>query len=186
MSSFIILRWRCHVSAKVDRNDPQSYNMKRYSEIWRIMATLDTAYPILINFRQVRLKRLRMPYEANEWHILRYKAFTGPVWPAVGNGGQLWSRISSLIELVKFMAELRDLGLVYQVIACTALWDEFGQISSKVAYNGWVFVTVSRYDRLGPHLPCITFFGNFRGFLSCLNILRSKRHVSVKVARNIP
>jgi len=39
----------------------------------------------------------------------------------VGNGGQLWSRISILNELVHFKAELRDPGLVYVVIACTAL-----------------------------------------------------------------
>jgi len=37
-------------------------------------------------------------------------------------------------------------------IACTALFDKIGQISSKVAYNGPVFVTVSRYDRLGLYL----------------------------------
>jgi len=35
---------------------------------------------------------------------------------------------------------------------CKALWDKIGQISSKVAYNGAVFVTESRYDRLGPYL----------------------------------
>jgi len=51
-----------------------------------------------------------------------------------------------LNELVHFKAELRDLGLVYQVIACTALWDKIGQSSSKVAYDGPVYVTVSRYD----------------------------------------
>jgi len=35
---------------------------------------------------------------------------------------------SSLNELDHFKAELRDLGLVYQVIACKALWDKIGQI----------------------------------------------------------
>jgi len=85
------------------------------------VATFDTAFPILIHFRQVRLKRLRMSYDANEWQLLRNKASTGPVGPVVGNGGQLLSRISSLNELVHFKAELRDLGLLYQVIACTAL-----------------------------------------------------------------
>jgi len=79
-------------------------------------------------------------------------ASTGLVWPVAGNGGQLWSRISSLNELVHFKAELRDLGLVYQVIACTAVWDGIGQISSKVAHNDRVFVTVSRHDKLGPYL----------------------------------
>jgi len=47
-------------------------------------------------------------------------ASTGPVLPVVGNGGHLYSRISSLNELVHFKAELRDPGLVYQVVACTA------------------------------------------------------------------
>jgi len=79
-------------------------------------------------------------------------ASTGPLWPVVGNGGQLWSRISSLNELVHIKTEYRDLGLVYQIIACTVLWDKIGQISSKVAYNGPVFVTMSRGDRLGPSM----------------------------------
>jgi len=57
------------------------------------MATFDTGYPILINFRQVRLKRLPLSYDANEWYILRNKESTGPVGPVVGNGCQLWSRI---------------------------------------------------------------------------------------------
>jgi len=48
-------------------------------------------------------------------------ASTGPVLHVVGNGGQLLSKISSLNELVHFKAELRDLGLVYQVIVCTAV-----------------------------------------------------------------
>jgi len=55
-------------------------------------------------------------------------ASTGPVLPVVGNGGGLWSTITSLNNLVHFMAELRDLGLLYQVIACTALSDKIGQI----------------------------------------------------------
>jgi len=57
-----------------------------------------------------------------------------------------------LNEFVHFKAELRDPGPIYQVIACTALSDKIGQISSKVAYNVPVFVTMSRYDRLGPYL----------------------------------
>jgi len=52
---------------------------------------------------------------------LNNMASTGPVLPVVGNGGQLLPRISSLNELVHFKAELTDLGLVYQVIACTAV-----------------------------------------------------------------
>jgi len=116
------------------------------------MATFDTAYPILIYFQQTRLKRLRMTYDASKWHILHNMASTGPVWPVVSNGGQLWSRISRLNELVHFKAELGDLGLVYQVRECKALWDMIGRIWSIVAYNGTIFVIVSRYCRLGPYV----------------------------------
>jgi len=84
--------------------------------------------------------------------MLHNMASTSPVWPVVGNGGQLWSRISSLNALAPFKAELRNLGTVYQVIACTALWDKIGQIWSKMAYNGAVFVTEPRYDTLVPYL----------------------------------
>jgi len=45
-----------------------------------------------------------------------------------------------------------NLGLVYQIIVCKALWDEFGRIWSNVAYNGPVFDILSKYDRLGPYL----------------------------------
>jgi len=54
--------------------------------------------------------------------------------------------------LVQVKAELRDLGLVYQAMACTALWDKIDQISSKEAYNVPVFDKMSRYDRLGPYM----------------------------------
>jgi len=112
----------------------------------------------MINFRQVRLKRLRTPYDANEWPILHNIASTGPVWPLVGNGGQQWSRDSSFKELVHFKSELWDLGLVYQVIACTTLWDKISRIWYNVAYSGPVFVTVSRYDRLRPILSLYYLF----------------------------
>jgi len=39
-----------------------------------------------------------------------------------------------------------------------ALWDKIGQISSKVAYNCRVFVTVSRYDGLVPSLSLHNLF----------------------------
>jgi len=68
------------------------------------------------------------------------------------------SKISSLNELAHFKAELRYLGVVYQFIACTAVSDLFDQISSKVAYNGPVFVTVPRCDRLGPYVSLYNLF----------------------------
>jgi len=150
------------------------------------MATVDRVYPILIYFRQVRLKRLRMLYDDNEWHILRNKASTGPVWPDVGNGGQLWWRISSLNELVHVKSELRDLGLVYQAMECKALWDKIGRIWSNVTYSGPVFVIVSRYVRLGSYMSLHYLFGQFWHFLWGLIISRSKCQVSAKVARNGP
>jgi len=91
-------------------------------------------------------------FDDSLWHILNNMFPTGPVWLVIGNGGQLWSRISSLYELVHFKSELRDLGLVYQVIACTALWAKIGQNCSKVAYNSTTVLTVPRYGRLGPYL----------------------------------
>jgi len=101
-------------------------------------------------------------------------ASTAPVWPAVGNGDQQWSRISSLQELVHFKAELWDLGLLYQVIAYTALWDKIGQICSKLAYNGPVFVTVLRYDRLGP------YFSLHNHFWVVLGLSAMFDHISIK------
>jgi len=93
----------------------------------------------------------------------------------VGNANQLWSRISSLNELFHFKTKLKNLGLVNQVTACTTLRDKIGQISSKVAYNVPVFVTVPRYNRLGPYL--------FLYCLICAVLSLSVRfdHIKVKV-----
>jgi len=85
-------------------------------------------------------------------------ASCGPVWPVVGIGGQQCSRVSSFKELVHFKTELRVLGIVYQVMECTALWDKIGQIWCNVAYNNPVFVIVSRYYRLGPYLSLYYLF----------------------------
>jgi len=46
------------------------------------MATFDTVYPILINFRQMRLKRLHTSYVASQWRILH-------------NNSIYWSRMTS-------------------------------------------------------------------------------------------
>jgi len=102
---------------------------------------------------------------------------TGHIWPVVSNVGQLWSSISSLNELVHFKAELRDLGLVYQVIACTALWDKTCQISSKAEYNGPAFFTVPIYDRLGPYLSLHNLFWAVLWFSALFD------HISIKETR---
>jgi len=111
---------------------------------------------------------------AAKLQILHNMACNGPVIPVVGNGGQQWSRISSLKELVHFKTELRNLGLVYHVMAFLALWDKVGQFWSKIVYNGPTFVVVSRYDRLLPYLSLYyLFFG----------LLVRFDHIAVKVPR---
>jgi len=170
----------------VARNGPLSYKMSCHSEVWPTVATFDAAKPILINFRQVRLKCLRMDYDATSWQILHKIASTGPVWPVVGNGGQLCSRISSLNELVHFTTELRDLGLVYQVMECNALWDKIGGIWSGDAYNCHIFVTESIYDRL---VLCSSLYYHFWAILA-LYVMSGYNKIKVpgnaKVARNGP
>jgi len=85
-------------------------------------------------------------------------ACTVPVWPVVGNGGQLWWRISSLSKLVHVKSELRDLGPVYHVMECKALFHKIGRTWSNVAYNDPVFLIVSRYDGLGPYVSMYYIF----------------------------
>jgi len=41
---------------------------------------------------------------------------------------------------------------------CKALWDKIDRIWSNVAYNGPVFVIVSRYDRLGAYVTLYYLF----------------------------
>jgi len=156
--------------------------MNRYSETCRIMATLVTGYSILNNTRQVRLKRLRMTYDASWWHILHNMASTGPVWPVVGNGGQQWSWISSLNALVHFKAELRDLGTIYQVIACTALWLVKFDIKWLIMVQ-YLLQYRDMIDKCHVH-HCITIFEQFWHFTSSLIILLSRCQVSAKVASN--
>jgi len=79
-------------------------------------------------------------------------ASNGPVRPLVENDGHLRSVISGLNELVHFKVELINLDLVYQIMPYMTLWDKIGQIWSNVAYNGPIFVIMSRYDRLGSYL----------------------------------
>jgi len=50
-----------------------------------------------------------------------------------------------------------------------------GQIISKAAYNGPVFVSVSRYDRLGPDL-CLHYL-----FRAALALCVMFDHIKIKV-----
>jgi len=62
-----------------------------------------------------------MSYDANECQSLHKMAPIGLLWTVVVNGDQVYSRISSLNEIVHFQVELRKLRLVYQVTAGMAL-----------------------------------------------------------------
>jgi len=104
----------------------------------------------------------------------------------VGNGGQLWSRISSLQDFVHFKAELNDLGLLYKVTACRTLLDKFVQISSIVAYNGPVFVIVPRYNRLRSYLLLNYLFRAILALSVRFDHIKIIAPDSAKVARNDP
>jgi len=57
------------------------------------MATFETAYLILVNFKEYSLNWLRMTFDAKEWQTLLNAASNGPVWPHLVNGDHIWSRI---------------------------------------------------------------------------------------------
>jgi len=64
----------------------------------------------------MRQKWLRMAYDDNGWQTLHNIAFYDSIRSVMVNGDNLWSRISSMMELVHIKSELRNLGQVYQVI----------------------------------------------------------------------
>jgi len=112
--------------------------------------------------------------------LVAYTALHGIYWSRMTCCRQWWSTMVKnikLIDLVHFKAEWRDLGLLYQVIAYTAVWDKFGQIRSKVAYNGPVFVTVWRYDSLVPSSYLHNLFWEVMLFSVVLN------HILIKETR---
>jgi len=93
-----------------------------------------------------------MCYDANEWHVLHNTTFGRLVWHDLVNGNQVSSRIWGMKDLVHIEAELRHLGLRYQVMAGISLWGKIAQLLPKVAYNSPVYVLVSWYDNLWPYL----------------------------------
>jgi len=111
----------------------------------------------VFNFGGLKKNWLRMNSDFMEWQTLHYKTYKGPVWPHLVNGDYAWSRIWSMNDLVHIQAEV-SIGLRYQVMAEMVLWCKIEQIWSYVAYNGPIFVIVSRYDRLGPYLPLCYLF----------------------------
>jgi len=83
-------------------------------------------------------------------------------------------------------SELSDLGLVYEVMQCKALWDKIVRIWSNVVYNGPVFVIVSRYDRLGSYLSLYYLFRAILALFAKFDPIMIKVPGSAKVARNGP
>jgi len=123
-----------------------------YSEVRPIIIIFHTLQSILIHYVKVCYNWQRISDDDNEWQTLHNMALICLVLSVLVNSDQVWSIISSMNDLVHIKAELRNLGLTYQVMACMAHWDKIGQIWSNVAYNGPIFVIVSRYDRLGSYL----------------------------------
>jgi len=75
----------------------------------------------------------------------------GLVWPRLVNGAHVWSRIWNLNVLVLLEAEVRNLGLRYQVIPGMALWGKNEQIWPKVAKNAPSYILAARYDKFLPY-----------------------------------
>jgi len=87
---------------------------------------------------------------------------------------------------VPLKSELRDLGLVYQVMECKALLDKIGRIWPNVAYNDPVFVIVSRYDRLGLYLSLYCLFRSILALSVRFDQIKFNVPGCAKVARNGP
>jgi len=91
---------------------------------------------------------------------------------------QWWSTIVSNIKFERvspLQVKIEDLGLVYQVMECKALWVKIVRIWGNVAYRGPVFVIVSIYDRLGP------YFSLYYPFWAVLAHSVRYDHVKIKV-----
>jgi len=88
-----------------------------------------------------------MCFNANVWQTLHNSASNGPVRPRLVKGDYVWSNIWSMNELVLIEAEVRNLGLRYQVIADMADWGKIEQIWPKAAYNGPSYILVVRYHK---------------------------------------
>jgi len=157
--------------------------MNRYSEMWRIVDTLDKGYPILISFRQVRQKRLSMGYVDSQWHILH-------------NNG-IWSRMTCLrkwwpamIKNIKFERvsplQVRIEGPHSSISGTEWRLSETWLVKCNLEWLIMVQYLSKCRDMIdsGHICPCINFFEQFSHFLSVLIIIRSKCQVSAKVARN--
>jgi len=97
-----------------------------YIHVWRIAAHSGQLWIIGSEF-------LRMFFDAKVWQTLHNAPFNGPVYRHLVNGDHVWSRMWSMNVLVLLEAEVRNLGLRYQVMAGMPRWDKFLQIWPKVA-----------------------------------------------------
>jgi len=122
------------------RNGQQWYNMSCYSEVCPFMATFDAAQLILVNFGELSLNGQHIFFDDRDLQTLANTASNSPVWSHLVNGDKVWSRIWSMYDFVHIEAEVRNLGLRYQVMAGMALWGKIEQNWPKVAYNGLIYV----------------------------------------------
>jgi len=118
--------------------------------------------------------------------VIAYMASNSPVCPLLVNGDHVCSRIWSMNDLVHIEAEVRYLGLRYQVIADMALWGKIEQIWPKVAYNGPIYVRVARYVKFWPY-ECLHYQFWSISTLSCrFDHIAIKMPCKCKLARNGP
>jgi len=118
---------------KLAKNGPHRHHIPCWSELCLFVVTFITAHVILLIFVELILNWLHMSFDDKNLQTLHYTAFNGTVWPHLVNGVHVWSRIWSMIDLVLYEAEVRNLGLWYQVMAGMALWRKIEHIWPKVA-----------------------------------------------------
>jgi len=137
---------------KLATNGPQWYNMSCYCEVCPFMATFVAAELIVVNFEELIRNWLRKSFDDRDIRTFHNSASNSPVCHPLVNDDLVCSRVWSMNALVHIGPEEWNLGLVYQVMACTVFWDKIGQIWFKGVYNGPIFVMASKDDRLGLYL----------------------------------
>jgi len=136
---------------KLVRNGPQWYNMSCSSEVCPFMATFHAAQLILFNFEELSPYWLSYVFRRQDFQTLRNTASNGPVLPHLVNGNHVCCKIWGMDNLIHIEADVRNLGLWYQVMAGIALWGRIKQIWPKVAYDGPIYVLVARYNKFWPY-----------------------------------
>jgi len=149
-----------------------------YIHLWTHLTQRSSFWSIFMNRLWIGYKSL----STSEWQILYNTASNGPVRPHLVNGDHVWSRIWSMNDLDHIEAEVRNLGLTYQIMACMALWGEIEKFVLKlnimVQYMFWWRDMLNS----GHINVSITSFDEFRRFRSGLNTLRSRCQLSVNLS----